>query len=66
MPDETERGRTCRGEHRRAWRVTVLRGNHSAFNGYHFTPSAYSEVKCLTCGRIWRTKAAYVDTLRDW
>lgn len=31
--------------------------NHSAFNGYRWTPSKYSEVHCLDCGRMWRTKA---------
>ncbi len=31
--------------------------NHSAFNGYRWTPSKYSAVHCLDCGRVWRTKA---------
>ena len=39
--------------------------NHSAFNGYHRTPSAYSEVHCLCCRYSWRTKADYVPGLPD-
>lgn len=59
---------TCRCPGSRAermtnWVVSVLRGNYSAFNGYRFTPSDYSEVRCERCGVRWRTKAAYVDTL---
>jgi len=34
--------------------------NYSAFNGYRYTPSDYSLVRCVHCGCIWRTKAAYV------
>ena len=52
---------TCRGWY--GWRVTVYRGNFSAFNGYRFTPSDYSEVVCERCGARWRTKAKYVDSL---
>lgn len=47
----------------RMWRVLHREHNHSAFNGYHYTPSAYSEVRCDNCGRRWRTKALYVRTL---
>lgn len=37
----------------------------SAFNGYHFTPSDYSEIVCTRpgCHGRWRTKAEYVDGL---
>lgn len=49
----------------RAWRVTARRCNYSAFNGYHWTPSDYSEVRCSACRVSWRTKAAYVDKLPD-
>lgn len=42
--------------------VTVRNGNYSAFNGYHFTPSDYSEVMCLKCGWRWRTKAQWVHS----
>lgn len=48
-----------------SWVVTQRNCNHSAFNGYHETPSRYSTVKCLACGHKWRTKAAYVSTLPD-
>lgn len=39
--------------------------NYSAFNGYKYTPSDYSLVKCnrTGCNGMWRTKARYVDTL---
>lgn len=49
----------------RQWRVTARRCNYSAFNGYHWTPSDYSEVRCSECLASWRTKAQYVDRLRD-
>jgi len=52
-------------EHRPGWYVTVRKANYSAFNGYHRTPSAYSEVRCPACPTTWRTKAKYVDTLPD-
>lgn len=39
--------------------------NYSAFNGYRWTPSDYSCVRCLTCGARWRTRAAYVADLPD-
>jgi len=45
--------------------VSVRCGNHSAFNGYHFTPSDYSGVYCGACGTPWRTKAKYVGMLKD-
>lgn len=44
--------------------VTALRCNYSAFNGHHYTPSDYSEIRCLDTGTVWRTKAAYVDDLQ--
>lgn len=49
----------------RNWVVTTRRGNHSAFSGYHFTPSDYSAVACNTCGEWGRTKAKYVAQLPD-
>lgn len=52
-------------EHRPSWVVTARNINHSAFNGYNPTPSAYSQVRCLACWQTWRTKAKYVDTLPD-
>jgi len=55
----------CRREHFATWHVVQRHGNASAFNGYHWTPSSYSCVRCGTCGRAWRTKAAYVEGLPD-
>ena len=54
---------TPTGERRARWRVFRHRYNTSTFNGGRYTPSDYSDVLCLKCGRIWRTKAAYVETL---
>lgn len=45
--------------------VVQRKGNASAFNGYRWTPSAYSFIRCVSCGQGWRTKAAYVDALPD-
>lgn len=47
--------------------VTQRRCNHSAFNGYHRTPSDYSNVVCTRkgCWGTWRTKASYVESLPD-
>lgn len=53
----------CGREHRASWRVIQRHGNASAFSGYHWTPSDYSAVRCGDCGRVWRTKAAYVEDL---
>lgn len=53
----------------RAWRVVQYRCNHSAFNGYHHTPSDYSSITCDAvhnghrCIGHWRTKAPYADRL---
>jgi len=64
-------GISCKcGEHakpvaQRNWIVLQRRCNHSAFNGYHWTPSDYSCVQCHECGTCWRTKADYVSILRD-
>jgi len=49
----------------RAWVVWMRRCNYSAFNGYHYTPSDYSAVKCRACGANWRTNAQFVDDLKD-
>jgi hypothetical protein len=60
-------GNACRNEaHRPHWRVTIREANYSAFNGYHYTPSEWSEVQCGECRKRWRTRAAYVCTLPDW
>lgn len=49
----------------RNWVVWQRHCHHSAFAGYHKTPSDYSAVKCYTCGATGRTKAAYVHNLKD-
>ena len=49
----------------RAWVVIDRRCHHSAFSGYHRTPSDYSTVHCRCCRAVGRTKAAYVDQLPD-
>jgi hypothetical protein len=56
---------TCMREHRASWVVVARKHNRSAFNGYHYTRSDYSGVRCTRCDRYWRTKAAYVDELPD-
>ena len=50
---------------KRNWTVYQRHCNHSAFNGYHWTPSDYSLIRCERCGRLWRTKARYVVRLPD-
>lgn len=42
----------------RAWRVSQLKCNHSAFNGYHRTSSDWSSIVCKACSAVWRTKSA--------
>lgn len=46
------------------WRIIQYMCNRSAFNGYHYTPSDYSAIRCLKCHSIWRTKANYVESLK--
>lgn len=59
----------CKCEERRKpvaernWFVIQHRCNHSAFNGYRWTPSEHSTVQCRSCSAVGRTKAAYVDHL---
>jgi len=54
----------CKGKDKRKnWVVVDYRCNYSAFNGYKFTRSDYSAVRCTSCGFGWRTKAGYVDSL---
>ena len=45
--------------------VVTRRGNYSRFSGSRFTPSAYSELRCLDCGRFWRSKSNLVDLTRN-
>lgn len=47
----------------RNWEITQYRCNHSAFSGYHYTPSDYSTIHCKTCDSWGRTKAAFVKQL---
>ena len=58
---------SCECGKRECWRVTAYRRNHSAFSGYRYTPSDYSELVCVRelggCGRRWRTKAKYVEEI---
>jgi hypothetical protein len=49
----------------RNWRVSQYQCHHSAFSGYHWTPSEYSTVFCLNCNAVGRTKAAYVHQLKE-
>lgn len=63
--EERLRALDCQRSHRDHWVVFARNGNHSAFNGYNWTPSAYSAVRCRHCGRRWRTKANYVRHLPD-
>ena len=55
----------CRACSSRSVVVVDRMCNYSAFSGYHRTPSLYSSVRCLGCGTYWRTKAGYVQFLRD-
>jgi hypothetical protein len=59
------RAAECRRDHNLTWRVEVRNGNYSAFSGYRFTPSDYSQLRCGHCGRVWRTKADYVPYIPD-
>lgn len=54
-----------RKNHRPYWRMAVRKANYSAFNGYRRTPSAYSQLTCLECRGVWRTKAACVAATPD-
>lgn len=45
--------------------VTVRKANYSAFSGYHYTPSDWSEIRCVATGQRWRSKSAHVDRLPD-
>lgn len=60
---EKARVRTCRRDHKGSWTVDVRNGNYSAFNGGRFTPSDYSQLRCRSCGRVWRSNAAYIGDL---
>ena len=63
--EELQENKNCRRSHQEHWVVTMRHYNCSAFNGYHRTPSEYSEMVCHFCGRMWRTKANYVKHFPD-
>jgi len=50
----------------RNWWVMKRNCRRSAFDGYHIRSSEYSTVICLTCNGCGRTKAAFVDKLKDY
>jgi hypothetical protein len=52
-------------EHRAHWHVTQRNGNASAFNGYRWQYSDYSQIRCPLDGLTWRSKGRYVDDLPD-
>lgn len=56
-------GTSCKEHPKTEWFVAHREHNHSAFEGYRMTRSAYSEVKCTVCRKRWRTTAGYVDEL---
>lgn len=62
-------GRACPDPaHRPYWFVTDRLCNHSAFNGYRRTRSAYSSLNCPLCPALtchWRSKADYVWRIPD-
>jgi hypothetical protein len=49
----------------RNWGVVDRHCNYSAFNGYKWAYSIYSQIVCLSCNATWRTRARYVNVLRD-
>lgn len=57
-------GTACRCDNPR-WKVLQRRHNNSAFNGYHYTPSQYSSIFCMSCNAHWRSKGDYIDRLPD-
>ncbi len=65
MPFKGPKCHRCDNRSYRTIVVTARHCNYSAFNGYQFTPSRWSEVMCEKCGHFWRTKARYVDSLKD-
>ena len=50
---------------KRRWVVVRRRCNFSAFNGYKWRPSEYSLLHCRACKATGRTKARYVEDIRD-
>lgn len=67
-------GTICPYHGREHYRLLHVKHNHSAFNGYHYTPSDYSRVVCVApqplasnpnhvCSHSWNSKAAWVNGL---
>lgn len=48
----------------REWIIEQYQSSQSAFNGYRYCASDYSEISCSECNASWRTKANYVAHLR--
>lgn len=57
----------CEIKDKKNWIILTYHGNYSHFESPkgEFHPSAYSTIKCESCGNIWRTKAGYVDDLSN-
>ena len=49
----------------RRWFVIQRNARCSAFDGYRVMYSDWSAVQCHACGKVWRTKAAFVTSLKD-
>jgi len=47
------------------WLVVKRKWNDSTFIPNGGKPSDYSTVTCVDCNAVWRTKALYVDKLKD-
>ena len=60
-------GCKCEKKDKNNWRVLHRKCNYSAFESpkYGRHPSDYSTVFCLRCNALGRTKANYVDGLKD-
>lgn len=48
-----------------SWGVIDYKCNYSTFNGRRQTYSEYSQVACIECQHTWRTKAGYVEGLKQ-
>jgi hypothetical protein len=57
---------SCKVKDHKNWVVLKRHYRQSAFDGYRVVYSDFSTVLCLACGSCWRTKAGYVDSLKDY
>jgi hypothetical protein len=55
----------CTEKLREHWRVRQRESCKLARVGTLSVRSMQSEIECLECGAIWRTKATYVNRLKD-